>query len=87
MCRAYAFYNQNGSDLTERYMGMLEDVVSMVYCNKRIMVQTFEVMIPAGESIEVSAEFVKEGSFDFGHANGKNQLASFINLDGIKTVE
>lgn len=73
MCRVYAFYNQNGNDLTERYMGMLEEIITEVFCYKRIMVQSFEVRIPAGESIDVSAELVKEGSFNFGGSHSKTQ--------------
>lgn len=73
MCRAYAFYNQNGNDLTERYMGMLEEIITEVFCYERIMVQSFEVTIPAGGSISISAELVKRGSFDFGGSGSKNQ--------------
>lgn len=73
MCKAYAFYNQNGKDVSERYMGMLEEMILEVFCYERIMVQSFEVTIPAGGSISISAELVKRGSFDFGGSGSKNQ--------------
>ncbi len=49
-------YGQIGTTPVERYdTGMLEDIFSAVYTNGRVIYFSFDVTIPAGESVSVEA--------------------------------
>ena len=59
-------YGQIGTTPVERYdTGMLEDIFSAVYTDGRVIYFSFEVMIPAGESITVAAGQPKDASMDY----------------------
>lgn len=59
-------YGVLSDDVAERYdYGMLEDMRNETYHMDRVMYLTFDVVVPAGESIIVEAKMTKEGSFDF----------------------
>ena len=59
-------YGQIGTTPVERYdTGMLEDIFSAVYTNNRVIYLSFEVTIPAGESITVEAVMTKDASIDY----------------------
>jgi hypothetical protein len=51
--------------------GTLEDLFSHTQSERRIFYLTFEIVVPAGESVTVSVDAVKPGSYDFpkGSAN------------------
>jgi hypothetical protein len=52
---------------------MLEDIFSAVYTNGRVIYFSFEVTIPAGESITVVAGQPKDASMDYvGNDKGKD---------------
>ena len=67
-------YGQIGTTPVERYdTGMLEDIFSAVYTNGRVIYFSFEVTIPAGESITVVAGQPKDASMDYvGNDKGKD---------------
>ena len=67
-------YGQIGTTPVERYdSGMLEDIFSAVYSNGRVIYFSFEVTIPAGESITVVAGQPKDASMDYvGKDKGKD---------------
>lgn len=59
-------YGVLSDDVAERYdFGMLEDMRNETYHMDRVMYLTFDIVVPAGESIIVEAKMTKEGSFDF----------------------
>ncbi len=66
-------YGQIGTTPVERYdTGMLEDIFSAVYTNGRVIYFSFDVTIPAGESISVEAIMPKDASIDY-YGNGKDK--------------
>lgn len=59
-------YGVLGDTPVERYdFGMLEDVFSSVKCDSRIIYLSFDVTIPAGESVTIEATMRKDASVDF----------------------
>lgn len=59
-------YGLIGDTPMERYdSGMLEDIFSSVNHNGRIIYLSFNVIIPAGESIMVEATMLKDASIDY----------------------
>ena len=67
-------YGQIGTAPVERYdTGMLEDIFSAVYTNSRVIYFSFEVTIPAGESLSIEALMPKDASIDYyGKCKGKD---------------
>ena len=67
-------YGLIGDTPMERYdSGMLEDIFSSVNHNGRIIYLSFDVNIPAGESIIVEATMLKDASIDYiGDDEGKD---------------
>ncbi len=67
-------YGQIGTTPVERYdTGMLEDIFSAVYTNGRVIYFSFDVTIPAGESVSVEAVMPKDASIDYvGNDKGKD---------------
>lgn len=67
-------YGQIGTTPVERYdTGMLEDIFSAVYTNSRVIYFSFEVTIPAGESVSVNIGMPKDASIDYvGNDKGKD---------------
>ena len=51
---------------TYRSEGFLEDIFTVVLRHRRLMYARFTLTIPAGESITVTAEYMKQPSIDFG---------------------
>lgn len=50
---------------SDRSGGFLEDVFSVVLRHRRLMYARFTLTVPAGASVRVTAEFVKQPSIDF----------------------
>ena len=75
-------YGQIGTTPVERYdTGMLEDIFSAVYTNSRVIYFSFDVTIPAGESLSVEAVLPKDASIDYyGNAKGKDGFDMATNL-------
>ncbi len=60
-------YTVLGEEPKERYSAMrLDDLISEAFSVKRVMYLTAEITIPAGKSVEISATFRKEASYDYG---------------------
>ncbi len=58
----------------DRYdIGMLEDIFSEAREMDRVFYLSFELFIPAGESITLEANMVKEGSFDY-YGSGSDNM-------------
>ncbi len=83
-------YGLLSQSVTERYdSGMLEEIMGDVYMVQRVLYLRFELTIPAGESMEVSACMDKEASIDFiGKKRSRNgydmvtQLGSNLTFSG-----
>lgn len=69
MITQYGFLS---GDPAERYGGMLEDFLGETRVIKRIMYCTFELTIPAGKSVTVTASMKKHASFDYIGENAKS---------------
>ena len=67
-------YSPIGDAPKERYStGMLEDIFSGVYTNRRVIYLSFDVTIPAGESVKVEVLQTKDASMDYvGKDKGKD---------------
>lgn len=62
----------------ERYdHSRLDDLISEVGYVSRVMYLTFEVTVPAGESIEISTRTLREASFDFYGATDDSDTRGF----------
>lgn len=73
-CQLLVQYGALGNKPMERYDScMLEDVLSDTISHNRVMYLTSKITIPAGKSVTVAAEFVKNASFDFYCAHSKNK--------------
>ncbi len=58
----------------ERYAyGMLDDILQETMSMDRLLYTAFDVTIPAGESINVTAQMIKEASFDYHGAGSANE--------------
>lgn len=78
LCRVYTHYGLLGNEPKQRYTSALEDMLSDVDFYERILYNTFEMTIPAGETVSVKAELVKEGSFNFpGNPNAKTGIEGY----------
>ena len=51
---------------TYRSEGFLEDIFTVVLRHRRLMYCRFTLTVPAGESVTVTAEYIKQPSIDFG---------------------
>ena len=59
-------YGQLSEDPAERYYGgRLDDVISETGHVSRVIYVTFEVTVPAGETIEIGTKTIREASYDF----------------------
>ncbi len=59
-------YGQLSEDPAERYgRGRLDDVISETGYVSRVLYVTFEVTVPAGETIEIGTSTIREASYDF----------------------
>lgn len=66
----YVSYGVLSDDPVERYdFGMMEDMIFEAQYLGRVLYLSFEVTIPAGQTLEISASMVKEASFDY-YGNG-----------------
>ncbi len=67
-------YGQLSEDPAERYFsGRLDDIISETGYVSRVLYVTFEVTVPAGETIEIGARTLHEASYDFvGERHDKN---------------
>lgn len=73
LVKHFAMYGPMGNEPKERYeFGMLTDVVNEIPYLDRILYLGFEVIIPAGGSVEVNVEQFKEASFDFSCSGSEN---------------
>lgn len=62
-----------GEAMTDRYSdGRLGAIISEPLTQERVLYWTFPITIPAGGSVEVTAAFEKEPSFDFGCSGSEN---------------
>ena len=62
-----------GDQIKDRYSdGRLDELISEVLYQDRVLYLTFPFSIPAGESVTISAEFRKEPSFDYGCSGSEN---------------
>ena len=62
-----------GEAMTDRYSdGRLGAIISETLTQERVLYWTFPITIPAGGSVEVTASFEKEPSFDFGCSGSEN---------------
>lgn len=78
LCRVYTRYGLLGSEPKQRYTTSLEDMLGDVDFYERVLYEAFEVEIPAGGTVTVSAELVKEGSFNFhGKPNAKTGIEGY----------
>lgn len=78
LCRVYTRYGLLGSEPKQRYTTSLEDMLRDVDSYERVLYEAFEVEIPAGGTVTVSAELVKEGSFNFhGKSNAKTGIEGY----------
>lgn len=78
LCRVYTRYGLLGSEPKQRYTTSLEDMLGDVDSYERVIYEAFEVEIPAGVTVTVSAELVKEGSFNFhGKPNAKTGIDGY----------
>lgn len=74
LCRLFNQYNRGEPDMVNHYQsGMLEDMLIDVMHYKRIFYETFELVIPSYSSVDVSAEFIKYGDFDYHSTGTKNE--------------
>lgn len=75
ICKYFAEYGPMGEDPKERYSfewgARLEDIVEETAYRERILYLTFPITIPAGDSVELTAEQFQPASFDF-HCGGEN---------------
>ena len=70
----FSQYNSGEPDMVNHYQsGMLEDMLIDVMHYKRIFYETFELVIPSYSSVDVSAEFIKYGNFDYHSTGTKNE--------------
>lgn len=70
ICELMVDHGILSSNPAERYdFGMLEDYLSEARSMKRVFYLAFDVAIPAGGSVELTASMTKESSFDF-HGGG-----------------
>ncbi len=66
----------------ERYdSGSLEDIFSEVRSMDRVFYLSFDITIPSGESVTVTASMAKENSFDYDGSGSGN-----LNVDGYELV-
>lgn len=78
----FVAYGPLGADPMERYsFGRLEDIIDETAYHKRILYLSFEVTVPAGDSVEVCVEQFKNASFDF-HCSGSES----VGIDGYDLV-
>lgn len=71
-----------GSDAKDRYTdGRLDEIFREVLHQKRVLYLTFPITIPAGSSVEVTAELWKEPSFDYGCSGSE-----YVGLQGYDFV-
>ncbi len=72
VARAFVSYGPLADNAAERYSnGMLEDLLTDLAGRQRVAYLQTEVTIPAGGSVDVDIEMVKEGSYDFFGAGGR----------------
>ncbi|MBQ2794510.1 MAG: hypothetical protein IJF04_00640 [Oscillospiraceae bacterium] len=65
-------------DPAERYFsGRLDDVISETGYVSRVLYVTFEVTIPAGETVEIGTKTLREASFDFYGAGRDEDMNGF----------
>jgi len=57
-------YGVLSDDPHERYFGMLEEVFE-AYIMRRVLYLSFDVTVPAGESVEITATMRRDGSMDY----------------------
>lgn len=69
-------------NVMRRYdLGMLEDVFSETQNMERVFYLSFDLTVPAGESLTVTANMIKENSFDYYGSGNDNQ-----DIDGYDMV-
>lgn len=69
----FAAYGPNGTDPKERYaFGMLDEIINEAAYQNRILYLSFDVSIPAGGSVGVNIEQIKNASFDFDCSGSEN---------------
>ncbi|MBQ4546310.1 MAG: hypothetical protein IJA17_04025 [Oscillospiraceae bacterium] len=71
-------HGQLSENPAERYsFGRLDDVISEVGHVSRVMYVTFEVTVPAGETLEIGTSTIREASYDFFGSREKMDLEGF----------
>lgn len=71
-------YGQLSEDPAERYFsGRLDDVISETGYVSRVLYVTFEVTVPAGETIEIGTKTIREASYDFVGERYEKDLEGF----------
>lgn len=70
-------HGQLSENLAERYCRSLDDIISEVGHVSRVLYVTFETTVPAGESIEIKTNTVREASYDFFGKRNKEHLEGF----------
>ena len=71
-------YGQLSEDPAERYgRGRLDDVISEAGYVSRVLYVTFEVTVPAGETLEIGTSTIREASYDFFGSREKMDLEGF----------
>lgn len=67
-------YGIFSEDTMRRYdFGILEDVFSETQNRERVFYLSFDLTVPAGESVSVTARMVKENSYDYYSSDSDNQ--------------
>lgn len=71
-------HGQLSENPAQRYSGgRLDDVISEVGYVSRVMYVTFEVTVPAGESVTIETKTLREASYDFYGGREKQNLEGF----------
>ncbi|MBE6900781.1 MAG: hypothetical protein E7479_09035 [Ruminococcaceae bacterium] len=71
-------YGQLSEDPAERYgRGRLDDVISETGHVSRVLYLTFEVTVPAGETVEIGTKTLREASYDFVGERYKEEMEGF----------
>ena len=74
-------HGQLSEDPAERYgRGRLDDVISETGYVSRVMYVTFEVTVPAGETVEIGTKTLREASYDFVGKRHEKDLEGFAKL-------
>jgi len=82
LVKHFAAYGPLGTNPKERYdFGMLTDIIGEVPYHSRILYLSFEATIPAGGSVEVNVDQLRNASFDF-HCSGSDN----VGIDGYDMV-